>query len=107
MSDHRVLKFNFKISSNKRGSGYWKLNSTYINNDDYKKKIRDIVHDVDNQNDLDALQKWEMFKEVRDFSIDFSKSYHCNLKKKIVYIEKEIESIEDKKRLLLRCIHHF
>ena len=57
MSDHRVLKFNFKISSNKRGSGYWKLNSTYIDNDDYKKKIRDTVHDVDNQNGLDALQK--------------------------------------------------
>ena len=96
MSDHRVLKFNFKILSNKRGSGYWKLNSTYIDNDDYKKKIKDIVHEVDNQNGVDALQKWEMFKEkVRDYSINFSKSYHCNLKKKIVSIEKEIENIED------------
>ena len=38
MSDHRVLQYNIKILSNKRGSGYWNLNSTCINNDDYKKK---------------------------------------------------------------------
>ena len=35
MSDHRLLKFILKISENTRGPGYWKLNVSHIENEDY------------------------------------------------------------------------
>ena len=42
MSDHRAIKFNFKIHTNIRGEGYWKFSSMYSLNNDYKSCIRDI-----------------------------------------------------------------
>ena len=95
MSDHRVLKFTFKMSLNKRGSGYWKLNCSLIENDDYKMKIKELVEEVNGQN-TDAVQKWEDFKiKVREFSIIFSKKDQCNLKSKINFIETQINKIEE------------
>ena len=42
MSDHRALRFTFTIMNNIRGDGYWKLNSSYLDNDDFKAGIKQI-----------------------------------------------------------------
>ena len=44
------------MSSNKWGGGYWKLNCALIENDDYKKKLKESVEEVNGQNS-NAVQK--------------------------------------------------
>lgn len=96
MSDHRVLKFCFNISCNKRGSGYWKLNSTYLENETYKVKVKEIISEIYADQSYDSLTKWEVMKtKVKDFSIDFSREYQYTLKKKINTIENELSYIEN------------
>ena len=43
MSDHRFLKKVVKIDKLKRGPGYWKLNTSHLDNDEYREGIK-IFH---------------------------------------------------------------
>ena len=94
MTDHRLLKLFIVVSEDKRGPGYWKLNVSYLDQEDYRKGIEHIVENLDET--LSALEKWECFKrKVKDFSIYFAR----NTKKKtgllIRQIENEISTLED------------
>ena len=48
LSDHRALKFSFKLCDNKRGSGYWKLNTSFLEYADYINGIKDVVNSIRN-----------------------------------------------------------
>ena len=48
------------VSEIKRGPGYWKLNTSHLENEDYKKGIENIIENLDQT--LSALEKWEFFK---------------------------------------------
>ena len=87
MTDHRCLKFYIVISENKRGPGYWKLNTSHLENEDYKKGIKNIIENLDQT--LSSLEKWEFFKrKVKDFSIYFAR----NIKKETCILMKNIEN---------------
>lgn len=93
MSDHRFLKIIVKIDKLKRGPRYWKLNTSHLENDEYREGIKNIFKDLDNS--LDAFSKWETLKlKVRDFSINFAKKSSNNIKSKIQNLEKKIDEIE-------------
>lgn len=53
MSDHRFLKIIVKIDKLDRGPGYWKLNTSHLENDEYREGIKNIFKDLDNS--LDAF----------------------------------------------------
>ena len=94
MSDHRLLKVFIKISENNRGPGYWKLNVSYLDNEDYRVGIKNILQNIDDQGN--ALDTWESFKnQVKDFSVKYSKQKQNSFKKTILSLEKEIEDIND------------
>ena len=96
MSDHRALIFTFRLISNTRGDGYWKLNSSYLEQDDYKAGIKQLCTEVTNMIDIDDIDKWELLKiKAKDFSINFAKCYRNDMKTKIQNIEKEISLIEE------------
>ena len=96
MSYHRVLKLRFNISCNKRGAGYWKLNSTYLENETYKAKIKEIISEIYTDPSYESITKWELMKtKVKDFSIDFSRNFQHSLKKIINMIKTELSNIEN------------
>lgn len=43
--DHRFLKIIVKIDKLKRGPGYWKLNTSHLDNDEYREGIKKIFKD--------------------------------------------------------------
>lgn len=47
MSDHRALKFELNIYNNQRGKGYWKMNVSILNEDDFKRNIIQIIRDTE------------------------------------------------------------
>ena len=70
------------------------MNVSHLVNDDYKKGINDIIEKLDLS--LDPISRREMFKlQVKDFSMQFSKSFSNNAKRKIETIQNSIENIEN------------
>ena len=95
LSDHGALKFSFKLCDNKRGSGYWKLNTSFFENADYINGIKDVINSIRN-GDKSYIERWELVKyEIKQFSIRFSRNYHSSIRKRITDIENEISNIED------------
>ena len=71
-----------------RGSGYWKLNVSHLENQEYIKGINNIFNTLENS--LDPVSKWEIFKvRTRDFSINFAKHSKNNIKIKYVHWKKK------------------
>jgi len=46
VSDHDAVITSFKIENRKRGMGYWKLNTSVLNEEDYKEGIRELLKEA-------------------------------------------------------------
>ena len=45
MYDHKIATFFLDIELTKRGSGYWKINNSILNDIDYIKMIKRVIND--------------------------------------------------------------
>ena len=95
--DHAAVVTIFSNLGRKRGSSYWKLNTSVLNDNDYIIGIEQIYDNTLNEY-MEILPRpkiWDMFKiRVKEFSIRFC-SYSANLKKKeIESIEKQVAKLE-------------
>ena len=48
-TDHSVISINLAIHSNQPGPGYWKLNTSFLSDNDYVNKIRMTVEGVNDE----------------------------------------------------------
>lgn len=55
MSDHRYLKTCVDFKKLERGLGYWKLNISPLEHDEYKKSIINIFNELDKS--LDSISR--------------------------------------------------
>lgn len=77
-----------------RGKGYWKLNISRIENEDYKRGILELFKNINDS--LDPISKWETFKiKVRDYSINYARQSKNNVKHRLKLIEERIDDIEN------------
>ena len=92
MTDHRYLNLKVNIHDLKRGSGYWKFNVKYLDDSEYKRGVKSII---DNLEDNNPIAKWETFKlRVKEFSIRYAKNSHVQDRQKIRTLENELYTIE-------------
>lgn len=95
MSDPRFLKNFYDIDKTKRRPGYWKLNVSYFENENYKKGIIDRSINTS----LSPTAAWELIKrKVKGYFINFAK-YKQKNKVKIKSIEHEISEVRRKRML--------
>ena len=85
ITDHNAVSLKINTERGNKGRGYWKLNSSVLNNDDYVNEINKLINRYEkesiNCDDLGIL--WDNLKiEVRDASLDYCKR-KAKLKKKI------------------------
>jgi len=77
LSDHSPISLTLKfLNQPDRGPGYWKLNVSLLQEEEYKlsirKKLNELKTSLNNMDDKNL--KWEMFKyEIRKNSIQYSK----------------------------------
>ena len=65
MSDHKIATFFLDIELTKRGSGYWKINNSILNDIDYIKMIKRVINDfliTNTQEYTSPHILWETFK---------------------------------------------
>ena len=101
-TDHNCVSLKINLSRGQKGRGYWKLNSSVLQNEDYIEIINKIIKNYKNKaktkTELDIL--WDNFKiEVRDQTINYCKIKAKNKKDQISQLEKmltELNKIIDK-----------
>ena len=98
-TDHSLCKIDVNYHSNKRGPGFWKLNSSLLSEIEYinaiKATITQTVAQYEHDEEVDEVLLWEMIKlEIRNTSIKYSKAKMKEMRKKEDIIENEIASLE-------------
>ena len=106
-TDHSRIVCNFKLSSQERGKGFWKFNTSLLQIQEYTNAVKVLIGDVaeeynkTNNNGVDVSEDnndimfWEVLKmKIRAHAIKFG----SHLKKKKIdrqrYLEKNIQTLE-------------
>ena len=98
-SDHSPIFIKISpLQETARGPGYWKFNSSLVNDPTFVEKTKEIINEVamniTNQFE-DYRIGWEFLKyKVRQFSQVYSKRKTCECREKRVNLEKKIEELE-------------
>ena len=75
-SDHSLIELNIRTEGPKRGPGTWKLNTSLLNDEEYKQKIKSLITEIWDTSsgilDLGLRSDWLKYK-IRQFSIEYGK----------------------------------
>ena len=70
---HKILSFTL-TDQRKRGRGYWKLNSSVLNDNAYVAMVRQTIVNVDKSNILDKQRWWDVFLTcIRSKTVTYTK----------------------------------
>lgn len=97
LSDHLGLRLDLIINQNKRGSGYWKMNTSILLDKDYCTNIKQML--MEKELEINAIEcpheRWENVKYlIKQVSVEFSIKRSKSLKQKAKKIEEKIKIIE-------------
>ena len=97
-TDHSAITLSLDTNDNKRGPGFWKLNTSYLNDTDYTHLIKDtILQTVRDNEGANAKLLWDTMKcKIRGASIKFSSDKKKSKKNKIEIYEKKLQFFEQK-----------
>ena len=98
---HKAVCPIFKFENNKKGPGYWKLNSKLMDTDEFQVLIRELLDEIRyNYNHFDSRSKWEMFKILlRDASIKLGVKRAKQQRYYIKNIQTELDNLNAKEDL--------
>ena len=101
LTDHCLVKLNCVSTNTCFKKGYWKLNSTLLNNELFCQEMIATIDDISKDSNFKSYKdKWEYLKyKIRQISISHSKLINRNNKKKELEIIKEINCICNKPSL--------
>ena len=105
-TDHSMISLNISSHTNKRGSGFWKLNTSLLNEETYVNLMKETIRETQDEYKDDASVSptllWDMIKlKVRENLLSLlrkkKKRKTCNkqaiLENTISRLEKELESL--------------
>ena len=78
-TDHSMITIEITTNFNPRGPGFWKLNTSFLSDNNYITKIKDTIQQtkIEYSNDSSVsptLHRWEMIKlKVRETSLYYAK----------------------------------
>ncbi len=94
--DHKAVMLKVQ-AENKRGPGYWKLNTSYLLDDNYKTMIRQTIQKTVNETQsLNATLRWDYCKvRIKEMSIEYAILQSRIMKKEIQEYEKRLYDIDN------------
>ena len=96
-TDHTALIMDIKIDKNDRGEGYWKLNTSLLQDKEYISTIINTIEDCKSHYHKlhSKILQWEMIKiHVKQESIKFSKYHSKQLCDKLKETEMSLEKLK-------------
>ena len=95
--DHKAVILVIEEGKTERGKGYWKLNVSILNDEEYRADIRQIIRDTISEyiNLVDKSSIWELIKvRVKEFSIRYCCERVNKKKSKTKLVESKIDRID-------------
>jgi len=97
--DHKAVVMAIRCSNKKRGNGYWKLNTSVLTEDKYRKAIRDIIKNtIEEYQGIEGVDKgmiWELLKiRVKEFSIKYCCQRSKDSKIEMKILESQITQLD-------------
>ena len=97
-TDHNAISLKIRVGKQNKGPGYWKFNSSLLNDTTYKTKLSKIIKnfkDQFNNGNISNQIKWEMCKrKIKDYTIEYCKQKAKTKKDVVEILEKEVEMLE-------------
>ena len=95
-TDHSLVTLQISTHNNMRGRGFWKLNTSFLKDEEYIKKIQSIITQTKDEYALDNTVTpnllWEMIKmKIRETSIEFGR---INKRKMVQILEEQTANID-------------
>ena len=99
-TDHSLVTLQISTHNNMRGRGFWKLNTSFLTDEEYIKKIQSIITQTKDEyapdNTVTPNLLWEMIKmKIRETSIEFGRLNKTKMFQKQDDIEKTIKILEE------------
>ena len=96
ITDHKALLLKCHIQVPLRGPGYWKFNSKLIDNEEYCRGIKEIIHTVESDTSYESIStKWGCLKmKIKEFSIKMGVEIAKQKRCEITILEKELLQID-------------
>ena len=97
-TDHSSVDVRIISANERRGRGFWKFNTSLLNDIDYVNKIKQCIHDVNAKcNYMNPNMLWDFMKcEIRTVTIEYSINISRNRKKHENALVKKINELEVK-----------
>lgn len=98
-SDHKIIEISLKMKNYKRGSGFWKLNSSILNEEIYTREMSSLINQVwdDNSNITDVQTRFDYLKyKIMDYTIQYCKKRAKNKRQKEAKLIHELEMLDIK-----------
>ena len=95
--DHYAVTALFTRKLTERGPGYWKLNTTVLNEIEYQANITKIINNTRSEfdNTLSKRMTWDLCKvRIKEFSITYCIQRKKQQQKDITFLENKIKSID-------------
>ena len=86
-TDHSLITIHLANNNNPRGPGFWKLNTSFLLDDEYvdlvKKTIDNVANEYRNNVEVDAVLLWDTMKmQIRSSSLKYAKEKKAKIKSK-------------------------
>ena len=98
ISDHSIVTLSLKLNNVMRGTGYWKLNCSMLQEKDYVECIKDTIKEceIEYENDnIDKVLFWEILKmKIRGTSIKYACNKKRNDRNLVLDLEKKVKTLE-------------
>ncbi len=96
--DHKAVIADFRLTNNSRGNGYWKLNNSLLENDQYSIGVSNVFEETNLEyGDLKSKRIiWEIFKiKLKEFSIGFAIGQNEKYKNTITQTQTKLDNITE------------
>ena len=98
-TDHSLISIHLANNANPRGPGFWKLNTSFLLDEEYvgliKKTVIDVANEYVNNNEIDASLLWDTMKmQIRLSYLNYARRKNAKMKSLELKLETEILSLQ-------------
>ena len=111
-TDHSLISIHLANDANPRGPGFWKLNTSFLLDEEYvdliKKTITDVANEYANNNEMDVILLWDTMKiQIRLSSLNYARRKKAKMKSLELKLESEIFHSKTDFRQFARTLRDF
>ena len=95
-SDHLAVYLYLNVQKSERGTGYWKMNTTYLTKPDFVQEMNDIFDEVQlSCTSMSKKSKWEFLKyKIRKVSMEYARNRASEISLIIAQLSEKVTEME-------------